>query len=225
MLVDSTVEGRRVNMKQKLFLPILLVGFLITAPTLADPVIPTPATNPSDFGAVVPGGMATDTVTALDSSFSLTLDAEVRYAGGIYTYIYTLTLTAGNPPPSVSLGSLTILNGLFDFTSLQWGYFGASDPFSLPVTTSPFLVFHFSSFTATPGPSIVVIYGQSLLPPTVSTTEYFFGDGTALGTTLGPTDAGGGASFGVPEPSSLLLLTFGLLSGGVLRFRINRPRG
>jgi len=70
---------------------------------------------------------------------------------------------------------------------------------------------------------------MSMLPPTTTTTEYFFATGsgggsTDLGQTLGPTDTGGGASFGVPETSSLLLLTFGLLSGGVLRFGIRRTR-
>ena len=210
-------------MKQKLFL-LFALGLLISAPALADAASPhVGVTGTSGFG----DSTVTDFDTAGPPPFTLSLGVEVFYASGIYTYVYTITHDS-----LTKLDSFAVLNALYDVTTLNWGWVGGSDPFSIPVIVfadpiSPITVLSFSNFTA----GTLTVYLQSTLPPTSMATEFFFGAGggggtdPAQGLTLGPTDQGGGASFGVPEPSSILLLTFGLLSGGVIRFSIKRSRG
>jgi len=210
-------------MKQKLFL-LFALGLLISAPALADAASPhVGVTGTSGFGAAP---IAMDFDTAGPPPFTLTLDVDVFYKSGVFTYVYTITHDS-----VTKLDSFAILNALFDVNTLNWGWVGGSDPFSLPVILvadplTPITILSFSNFTA----GTLTVYLQSTLPPTNMATEFFFGSGGGGGTdptqgvTLGPTDQGGGAAFGLPEPSSLLLLTFGLLSGGVIRFSIRRTR-
>lgn len=223
VLVESTVEGWRVMMRQKLFL-LFLVGFLITAPALADPANPVRVSDTSGFGA---GPIALGTDTTGPPPFTLSLDVEVFNDGGVYTYVYKITHDA------TLLNSLQIFNNLFDATNpLNWGWVDpapSSNPFSVAIDIDPnvaITTFQFGNFPA----GMLTIYVQSTLSPTSTATEFVFGSGTPDGgtgflLTLGPALAGTGASFGVPEPSSLLLLTFGLLSGGVLRLSTRRNRG
>lgn len=209
-------------MKQKLVL-LFALGFLITAPALADAINPVRVADVSGFGTPsIANGL--DLVNG--PGYQLALGVEVFYDGGIYTYVYSLVHNAD------FLNSFQILNGLYDIAALNWGWVdsdaASSDPFSLPVSVVPFLTtFSFDNFANNQGAGPLLIYIQSTLPPTATATEYFFATGsgggsTDAGQTLGPTDAGGGASFDVPEPSSLLLLTFGLVSGGVLRLSTRR---
>ena len=214
-------------MKQKLFL-LLVACFLITAPALADAANPAHADANSEFGSII---VATHTTIAIvvPDNFELSLHAEVRYSGGIFTYIYTITHTANK------LDDLQIVNALYDVSALDWGWVGnppvvAIDPlgpFSNPVILSLFdLTFQFDNFG--PGGTLTV-FSQSTYAPSLEDFFGFFGSGDggafAFGETLAPSLSGGGASFDVPEPSSLLLLSFGLLSGGVLRFSTRRTRG
>jgi len=219
-------------MRQKLFL-LFTVGFLITAPALAD-VAPVPVNDTSGFGSVPPNPFVTDsdTVSPPASPFILTLDVDVFYASGVYTYVYKITHTA------TVLNSIQILNNLYDPTALDWGWVvdinhpAGSNPFaSINVSASPFGTTTIM-FDGGESSGMLTFYLQSTLPPTETKTEMVFGVGSPgpaegqslLLTTLGPTDQGSAATFGVPEPSSLLLLTFGLLSGGVLRFSTRRNR-
>lgn len=213
------------SVKQKLFL-LLVAGFLITAPALAAAANPVRVDDTLGFGTSV----ATHSDTVNNEKFTLTVNAEVFEDAGLYTYVYTLTLVTVNPSaiPPLTLDQLTIFNGLYD--DQNWGWVGDPDvpppgPFSLLVgiVTGQTDLF-FESFTD----GTLVVYLEAG-PNSWKDMEYFFATGsggsTGAGTTLGPTDAGGGASFNsVPETSSLLLLTFGLLSGGVLRFSIRRTR-
>ena len=227
-------------MRQKLFL-LFLVGFLITAPTLADVAVPADPTNPagtSGFGE----SKATAQDIVSNDDFTLTVDAEVFYDkdNGVYTYVYDLTLEASDP--AVTLDQFSILNGLFN--DQAWGWVGLTTiaplnpdgvlgPFTLPVSVGLLQTdFFFGNFSdPPPDPGHVTIFIKSDLA--WKDAEYFFGVGSGefaptegLGETLAPALTGGGAGgFSVPEPSSLILLSFGLLSGGVFRFSTRRTRG
>jgi len=168
-----------------------------------------------------------------------------------YIYKLTLTnLTAPAGSQDVAVTSFALAPNLFttpDATNLHsYGWIGGSSPFDPSFEldyTGFFLTFLFPAFTAAPGAdSMLFIYATAELlpsendlanrPPKFDPTQFYFETGTGNselpfnftndGLTLGPSLDGGGASFHyVPEASSLLLLTFGLLSGGVLRSRIS----
>jgi len=203
------------------------LGYSFWDHLVADAANPVRVDDTLGFGSAT-GDTATDIVSTAD--FDLTLDVAVFFGGGVFTYVYTITHTAD------VLNSLSIMNGLFNHHA--WGWVGAPDadaadllgPFGVPVIVAPLLtIFQFDADF--PLNKTMTIYIQSDLGPTPTATEFFFGSGTGGptgtfdGQTLGPTDQGGGASFYVPEPSSLLLLSFGLLSGAVFRINIRRTRG
>lgn len=229
-------------MKQKILL-ILVVGFLITIPALgahANPFHVDTADVDSTLGSIIMPFGTTGVLTTINPGGGLTLsvDVEIRSLGPIIAYLYKLNVT----------GAGVVVNG-WGLSSVGAGLFGGplpghsigwvgdpsssgTTPFSVNPTLGAPLFFLFSGYT---GGELIVYATSELLPevqvtppppPPFQLAEMYFEFGTGSSSVFGPTigphiDGGGVGGVGVPEASSLLLLTFGLLGGGVLRFRIN----
>lgn len=198
-----------------------------------------------DFGAESDAYVAIVANTVL----SLTVDVSVRSEGSIIAYIYKLTLT-NLSQADVAVNSFSLGPNLFIEPTASnlhsWGWVdpnppAGSDPDPISGINSGFLLaFNLQGFVVGAGSSgMLTVYATAELlpklndnpPPTFNITEFFVETGTPNptglgatnnGPTLGPHLDGGGAGgfYNVPEASSLLLLTFGLLGGGVFRFRI-----
>ena len=231
-------------MKQKIFL-ILVVGFLITVPALAahaNPFHVSLGAVDSTLGSIIMPFGTTNVATTITPGGGLTLsvDVEIRSLGKIVAYLYKLNVSGASVIVSgwgLSSAATTLFAGPLPGHSLGWvGGPSSGSPFLVNPTLGAPLFFLFSSFT---GGELIVYATSELLPeeqvsppppPPFQLAEFYFefgtGSSSVLGPTIGPHADGGGTGLGdnthyVPEASSLLLLTFGLFSGGVLRFRIN----
>jgi len=232
-------------MKQKLFL-LFALGVLITAPALAAGPVHFVDSNgdgvpDTSFGALIRDGASTST----GGDFTLSITTQVYTSGGldpIYTWVFGITHNAvdsvtGLPEP---IDLFLAHSLLFDPVNLQYGWLApdaSSSPYqevSPGVTVDPaafnvnvggfFVGLEFLiSIDANSAP--VYLLGQSYSPPSVNTNE--FGASAVDGVWSGfaetwlPDENGFGSSIYVPEPSSLILLVFGLLGGScALRGRL-----
>ncbi len=225
-------------MKQKLFL--LFVGFVLTAiPASGGTVTPVGEPSTGAFGTAT-GDTLTTMTTGGGFQMSVTVEVFKDDTTGVFTYVYSIRHNSTS-----NLVLTTVADKLFE-QSLAVGWVGGlispfatdpeflpDDPFTTSINETDWLRFQFSipaNMDANGDPLLgvagdpLIAYAQSYLGP-VDMIVYIGDDASfgvnpsAAGLTLGPGDAGTGSGVPTPEPGSLILLTFGLLSGGYLRFK------
>ena len=228
-------------MKQKLFL-LFALGVLITAPALAaGPVLFVDSNGDgvpdTSFGTKIRDSIGPSLSTGGD--FTLSITTQVYTSGGvdpIYTWVFGITHDAVNSttggPEAIDL--FLAHSVLFNPVALQYGWlaptggsspYQAVDPAAFNVNLGGFFVGLEFLINIDANSAPVYLVGQSYSPPSVDTNE--FGASAVDGVWSGfaetwlPDENGFGSSIYVPEPSSLILLVFGLLGGGcALRGRL-----
>ncbi len=204
-------------MKEK-FLFVLVILVLITGPALAGPVN---VLDESGFGTLEATLSSTSPPGPL--GFAISVDASVYLKDGIYTYVYGLSDNGTGTSFFGTLGisSFSIVAPDFDPT-LSWGIIGDLPSSFNTSFAGGLLTFQFSPGLPS-GDGVYTVYAQSTMAP----LQYLF-----FGLGLGPTGEGA-YTLGadpihdteppnlVPEASSFLLLSTGLLGMGFFRRKFN----
>jgi len=231
-------------MKHTLF-SLFVVGLLATAPALAGhaPVTPPPThvLNTDDFAdpSGAPPIQSAPSIINDAGGFLLSINVDVfKNAAGTYTYVYDIEWNTSQVTDILSflVFSASYNADASDPTKLaNWGWVDSNILSANPFTSGTGTVsgignttlFQFTLAGLANGQ--VKVWVQSDYAPTATPMNMSLVNGgvnfEALVTTLAPDESGEISHFRpvyVPEPSSLLLLTFGLISGGIMRFRSNR---